>query len=176
MSSRNPLVADVLALARERGTLEGDLPLAAMPRLAASLLRPEGQLHYVVRGEVDPRGRPGAQMQLRAPLVLECQRCNAELTFPLERRAQFRFVATEEELNALPIEDDEVDVIVGGHHTDVAAWIEDEAILSLPLVPRHDACVPKTSFAADVLDAQGPDTRPNPFAVLAGFKPGHKPS
>lgn len=176
MSSRKPLVVDVLELARERGTVEGDLPLAAMPRLAASLLRPEGELHYVIRGEVDPRGRPGAEMRLRAPLILECQRCNAELLFSLERRAQFRFVANEDELNALPIEDDEVDVIVGSHQTDVAAWIEDEVILSLPLVPRHDECIPAASFVTDVVDPQAPDPRRNPFAVLADFKPGRKPN
>jgi uncharacterized protein len=176
MSSRKPLVVDVLELARERGTLEGDLPLAAMPRLTASLRRSEGELHYVIRGEVDSRGRPGAEMRLRAQLLLECQRCSSEFLFPLDRTAQFRFVASEEELNALPIEDDEVDVIVGGHQTDVVAWMEDEALLSLPLVPRHDECIPAASFTTAVVDPAGPDLRPKAFGALAGFKPVRKPS
>ena len=55
-------------------------------------------------------------------------------------------MASEEELNALPLDDDdEAEAIVGGRSTDIAAWLEDEAILSLPLVPRHDDCHPLAS-------------------------------
>ena len=117
MTSRKPLLVDVFQLARERGILEGGLPLAGLPRLATSLRRADGGLQYRIRGEVDERGRPGAAMQLEADLVLECQRCNREMTYALRRKAHFRFVATEEELNALPIEDDDVDVIVGSRNT-----------------------------------------------------------
>ena len=73
-------------------------------------------------------------------LQLICQRCNAPLDFELDRTTRFRFVATEEELNALPIEDDEIEVIVGSRSMSVHDWVEDEAILSLPLVPRHGEC------------------------------------
>ena len=48
-------------------------------------------------------------------------------------------------------------------------WIEDEAILSLPLVPRHDDC-------ASPLAGEGepaPERRQSPFAALAGLKRGH---
>ncbi len=58
----------------------------------------------------------------------------------LERDVPFRFVHDEQELNALPIEDDEVEDVVGSPATDLLAWVEDEAILSLPLVPRHEDC------------------------------------
>ncbi len=77
---------------------------------------------------------------LKGRLQLICQRCNAPLDFDLDRTTRFRFVANEEELNALPIEDDEIETIVGSGSMSVHDWIEDEAILSLPLVPRHDEC------------------------------------
>ena len=114
-------------------------------------------------------------MQLSADLVLECQRCNQELIHRLQRDAQFRFVASEEELNALPIEDDEVDVVVGTHHMDLAAWVEDEAILSLPLVPRHEDCRPAVPLTAAEEAAGAGEPPPNPFAALAGLKSGRKP-
>jgi uncharacterized protein len=168
-----PLAAYVFELARERQSVMGELSLAAMPRLRASLARPDGHLAYRIFGVVDELGRPGAEMQLSANLVLECQRCNQELAYPLRRDARFRFVSSEEELNALPIEDDDVDVIVGSRHMDIAAWVEDEAILSLPLVPRHDDCGPAVAFPEQDREEEG--ARPNPFAALAGLKAGRKP-
>ena len=119
-------------------------------------------------------------MDLSADLALECQRCNQRFNFRLERDAQFRFVGSEEELNALPIEEDEVDVIVGERRMDVSAWIEDEAILSLPLVPRHElddvACRPAAGLAAMEAESQDSSRREHPFAILAGLKPGSKAS
>ena len=69
----------------------------------------------------------------------------------------------EEELNALPIEDDDVDAIVGSHALNLYSWIEDEVILSLPLVPRHEQCSPPLQREA----GPGSSSRPNPFAELA---------
>ncbi len=100
-------------------------------------------MKYRIAGRLDDRGRPGATLSLTGQLELECQRCGAPFAFRLERDAVFRFVASEEELNAVPIDDDEeAEAIVGGHSADLVAWIEDETILSLPLVPRHDDCKP----------------------------------
>jgi uncharacterized metal-binding protein YceD (DUF177 family) len=47
---------------------------------------------------------------------------------------------------------------------DLRDWIEDEAILSLPLVPRHGRC--ETEAAAETDDSG----RRRPFAVLAELK------
>ena len=99
-------------------------------------------------------------------LQLICQRCNSSLAFELDRTARFRFVATEEELNALPIEDDEIEVIVGSRSMSVYDWVEDEAILSLPLVPRHGECSAPSKAGGDVAVV----TAPNPFAVLLALR------
>jgi uncharacterized protein len=175
MNSRKPLLVDVFQLARDAGTVEGELPLSALPRLSASLLRPEGRLHYRVHGERDERGRPGAGLHLDAELALECQRCNREMNYSLQREAHFRFVATEEELNALPIDVDDLEVIVGSRQLDLQGWLEDEAILSLPLVPTHRDCTPSVHPMLLQDEADPASERPNPFAVLAGLKPGRKP-
>ena len=180
MTARSHPCINVFELARDRATIEGSLSLASLPRLAAALARPEGELRYRIQGQLDERGRPGACMHLLGDLVLECQRCNEPYTFLLEREAQFRFVDGEEELNALPIEDDEVDVIVGARRMDVSTWIEDEAILSLPLIPRHPwddaACRPAAELGAAEEPSREPTGREHPFAVLADLKPGSKAS
>jgi len=114
-------------------------------------------------------------LHLDAELVLECQRCNREMNFFLQREAHFRFVATEEELNALPIDVDDLEVIAGSRQMDLAAWLEDEAILSLPLVPTHRDCAPSLRPLLHEDGADRASERQNPFAVLAGLKPGRKP-
>jgi len=179
MTRNPPLQADVFALARERREIAGELPLAALPRLAESLLSTDGALRYRIRGEVDDRGRPGAAMHLVARLPMECQRCGGPVDIDLRRDARFRFVADEAQLGAEPDDDDDVDVIVGSQRMELVPWIEDEAILSLPLVPRHEAgdpqcrpAVPLSATAGEPASAEA--VRPNPFSVLAGLKPGGK--
>jgi uncharacterized protein len=180
MTPRSHSYIDVFELARDRATIEGSFSLASLPRLAAALALPEGELRYRIQGQLDERGRPGAQMHLLGDLLLECQRCNEPYTFLLEREAPFRFVDSEDELNALPIEDDEVDVIVGARRMAVSTWIEDEAILSLPLIPRHPwgdaACRPAVELKAAEEPSRESTGREHPFAVLADLKPGSKAS
>lgn len=180
MPPRSQLFIDAFELARDQATIEGCFPLVALPRLASALVRADGEVRYRIHGQTDDQGHPVARMDLHADLALECQRCNQTFNFRLEREALFRFVGSEEELNALPIEDDEVDVIMGERHMDVATWIEDEAILSLPLVPRHElddaACLPAAEPAAEEGVSRNSTAREHPFAVLASLKPGSKAS
>lgn len=152
---------DAFDFARSGGHLEGDVEVAQLPRLAESLINTDAILHYRIDGLIDDQGHLGAQMQLNGQLSLICQRCNAPLTFDLNRTTRFRFVSSEQELNALPIED-EADAVIGSQAMDVIAWVEDEAILSLPLVPRHQEC----SLAVPI-EVSGDAAHRNPFAELA---------
>jgi len=171
MNPESSRACDVYDLARRGSVVEGELGAGELPRLTVSLARPDAALAYRIEGYLDDRGRPCAQLHLTGDLELECQRCNSPLSFQLKREQRFLFVASEEELNALPIEsDEEVEPIVGSRSMDLAQWIEDEAILSLPLVPRHEDCHPRVPAGA----AGAEPERRNPFAVLAGLKGGSK--
>jgi DUF177 domain-containing protein len=174
MVAREAPVIDAFALASERGAIRGELPLSRLPRLAGMLLDRSGVLTYAIEGRIDDQGHPGATMQLQADLVLSCQRCNSPVAFRLDRTAAFRFAASEDELASRPIEDDEFEDIVASHHFEVAPWVEDEAILSLPVAPRHDSCRPPTSASASPENEASRERDPHPFAVLAGFKPGRR--
>ncbi len=159
---------DTFEFARSQSHREGNVEIERLPRLAESLANPGGVLRYRIVGLIDDDGHPGADMHLVGTLQLVCQRCNNPLSFTLDRTTRFRFIASEEELNALPIEDDEVDAVVGSSTLKLYDWIEEEAILSLPLVPRHDDCPMPAHRGADADTA----TRQNPFAVLAALKNG----
>lgn len=159
---------DAFRLARQRQSLEGEATMAQLPRLALTVLDPSARVRYAIEGRVDERGRPGALMRLSGVLPLRCERCNQPFEFLLERAVPYRFVSDEQELNAIPIEDDEVEDVIGSPSMALLPWIEDEAILSLPLVPRHSDCALPLDGAPEPEDRG----RPNPFASLAGLKRG----
>jgi uncharacterized protein len=163
---------DVLELARSGGVVEGELPLAQLARLSDALAVAEGTLQFRVEGLRDEQGRPCARLTLGAALPLICQRCGLPFLEDMNRTSQFRFVGSEAELDALPLEEDEIDVIAAEHATDLGRWIEDEAILSLPIVPRHPDGDPRCQPAAALAEPEAArEETGKPFAALAALKP-----
>lgn len=68
------------------------------------------------------------------------------------------------------------DVLALTHELDVHALIEDELLMAIPLIPRHDA-MPRTRplVSSDAgFDAAQAD-QPHPFAGLAALKAQGKP-
>ena len=153
---------DTFELARTGRQVTGEVAIAELHRLAEFVASAQGSLLYRIAGLVDDEGYPAADLHFDGQLQLICQRCNSPLAFRLDRTTRFRFVADEAALNAMPIEDDEIESIVGSHSLNIKDWIEDEAILSLPLVPRHDECL----AALNPDSHSAPVAAPNPFAVL----------
>ena len=162
LTLRTSPTIDSFAFARAGRRVDGELAVAQLPRLTEFVTTTEGALRYEILGLIDDDGHPAADLHLAGQLNLICQRCNAPLQFLIDRTTRFRFVATEEELNSLPIEDDEIEAVVGSRNMSIHDWVEDEAILSLPLVPRHDECA--APLGADEIDNAMPAS--NPFAVL----------
>lgn len=162
---------DVFELSRTRARLAGRVEIAAMPRLAAMLAAQEGGLDYEIEGMVDRDGHPGARMSLSGGVAMSCNRCGKPVAIAVERDVPFRFVRSEAEANAIPIEEDEeVEIIVGSAALELAAWVEEEAILSLPLAPRHEDCpLPAGPEAAFEIESEAPR---KPFAVLETLKRG----
>jgi uncharacterized protein len=93
------------------------------------------------------------------------------MPFNLDHVAEFYFVADERELAQLPVtvEEDE-EPVLGSAHFDVAALVEDEAILCLPVSPRHAQC-PAASAAVNA--AENGDAR-TPFAALPDLLNGKR--
>ena len=85
-------------------------------------------------------------------------------------------VGSEEEADAYPIEDDRQEPLVASHHFDLLETIEDEILLSLPLIPKHPdgACKPLASAfgptGPEVAQETAISDRENPFNVLKGMK------
>lgn len=160
---------DVFELARTGGDIAGDLPIRDADRLAPMLAHAEGVLRYRAWFDTDDRGRPSARFRWSATLAARCDRCGAPVELDVGADARFYFVRTEEELNALPIEPDEAEEpLVGSRSFDLDALVEDEAILSLPLAPRHSRC------GDDADPADSADQGRPAFAALARLRSGKR--
>jgi uncharacterized protein len=82
----------------------------------------------------------------------------------------FRFVA-DEATAAMEDEDSEEDVLVLSSDLDVWELMEDELIMTLPLVPKHSVCPTQVPMSvADEAFEVSQEARPNPFAALAKLK------
>lgn len=130
-------------------------------------------LNWSARFELQP-GHAG-QMQVclhlgvDVSLPLTCQRCLTAVDVPVQIDRSYRFVDTEAQAE---LEDDESleDLLVSGREFDLSALIEDEVLMDLPVVPRHDTCPVAIKLAAVDADFEDVPVKPNPFAVLAGLK------
>jgi uncharacterized protein len=174
----DPLHLDVVAFARDGAVLENQSDLQAMPRLLdeqiAGSLQP-GPVIWRLQGRLEPQSGGADQiwldLQASVALLMQCQRCLTPVLETVEAERSFRFVADEATAAALDDEAEE-DILVISRDFDALALIEDELILSLPLVPLHEVCpqsVPMSAVDPEFLEAA---ERPNPFGVLAGLKTG----
>jgi uncharacterized protein len=109
-------------------------------------------------------------LRLHAGTVLNlvCQRCLQPMAVPLELDSKLRFVADEAQAEALD-EHSEEDVLALTAALDLHELVEDELILALPLVPRHDHCPNALATAAEPVAEQA-----HPFAALAAWRGGAK--
>lgn len=158
---------DVWELARTASALTGDLCLADLPRLGAEVCEVAGALRYRIDGRIDGHGRPAALLEVDGTVRVRCDRCGGPVDMPIHERAQFFFVAEEAELARLPIEDTPEEALLGSHRFDIAALVEDQALLALPISPRHAHCAappPEDERAAPAGETH------RPFEVLAGLR------
>ena len=131
-----PAAIDGLAFARGATVLEGQLGLESLPRLAQSGCT-GAVVDFVLEGEINERGKPGLRLVVDGSVRLECQRCLDGLDLPLHLEAQLEFAASDAEIAAA---DDDVERVLAGREMSVAALVEDEVLLALPMVPKHEQC------------------------------------
>lgn len=171
---------DVAAFARDGVQISGSVAASSLLRFAESAA-PEAPastwpaIKWSARGERrEPRGAQ-AQTWLHLEAVgsaqLTCQRCLRPVLEPVEFARWFRFV--QDEAAAAGIDaDSEEDLLVLSRSFNLLELIEDELLLSLPLVPRHEECPEPLAVPSDpdaLSDAVGAE-RPHPFAALAALK------
>jgi uncharacterized protein len=163
--SHQPVI-DGLEFARAAARLQGAWPVAEFLRLHDALRSTAGTLRYELRGVPEQQGRPVLRLKVDGALQLTCQRCLGALEFPLQLEVSLRLAASQEEMDAEPLEAEGPESIVAGKEMRVQALVEDEVLLAIPIAPRHEVCAGKPAATED--------RKQTPFAGLRGLIGGTK--
>lgn len=161
---------DVGLLAAQRARLERAWDVASLGRLGDSVARPEGQVRLELGFDRAEEG-PVAEGRLDATVWLVCQRCLGPFEARIEAPVKVAFVDDDEA--AARVSDEYEAVTVDHGRLDLDAYVEDELLLALPLVPMHaapSACGVQPETVAEVprpVTDRGPVQRP--FADLKGL-------
>ena len=165
---RLPIHIDPVRLARTGAQLQGHLPIAPMARLVAALVSSEGEAAVELEFGFDNERRAVVHVQARAEVQLACQRCLEPMGYTLNADRLLGVVINEAQAERLPSTLEPL--FVTEEPLFLSDLIEDELILSLPIVPRHsdEQCALAQMPAEETDNAD--KSASNPFAVLAGLK------
>lgn len=162
----NPFVIDAFEFCRLNEHREAEMAVADLPRLVADCADKSGVLHWVLDGATNKFDYAQLTLSVSGEARMICQRCLTPYVFDI--RSESILILAKNEVNADEIDalldDETIDVIVGNKALNIFDLIEDEALLALPLSPKHDVCPDPA-----ILDAFK-NTKESPFSVLKDLK------
>lgn len=159
---------DPFRFAEQKISLEGSLSVSEMQRLSTNLKSNKANVFVKLNFGIDEQGLTFITGELQTNLVLECQRCLETFMYPVASQFRLGIVRTLDEANALPKHYEPA--IAQENNLALRDLIEDEIILNLPIIPRHEPqdCNVKLPLA-DAGWQNGKDDN-NPFQVLEALK------
>lgn len=169
---------DTHEFCRRADTAGGTEPLSGLSRVVSLLADPQGDVSWQLTGRsaVRPDGSRLAflELALQSTVTLRCVRCLEPVALALSEQRAYRLVGNEQQAAQEDAADDDYDILVASRRFDLAALVEDEMILALPPVPRHEHCQAPAAVVAgpaSVGSAMQAEPAPeHPFAVLSGLK------
>ncbi len=171
MRQQLPKEIDPFRFAHNGRELEGEIELTELSRLKPSLFSDSGSVNVKMRFDIDQTGTPYMQGRFVTTISLTCERCMEELRYPIEINTLLGLVKHERLVSRLS-EQYEPWIIDESEFVNPADVVEDELILALPLVPKHDFdCLPKDVWqSGDEEIEAAPENKASPFAVLSALK------
>lgn len=127
---------DGLRFCRNRGSLAGAVEPARLSRLAGAGCRVR-ELRYQIEGGESDRGEPTLSLSIEGVFDLTCQRCLEDMQWMLSANVELGLARSIEEIEGA---EDDLDRIVAGKSMSVEGLVEDEVILAVPMIPRHESC------------------------------------
>jgi uncharacterized protein len=159
-------VIDAFEFCRSNGHREGVTPVAEMSRLSKDCADQSGQIAWSLDGAASKQGYPQLTLSVSGAVQLVCQRCLAPFAFEMDSSTVLVLGKDDDDADQIEaiLDDESIDVIVGSRTCDIRDLIEDEALLALPQVPKHEVC--PDAGLQDALKS----VEPSPFAVLKSPK------
>lgn len=163
-----PRHVDPRKLAFHNAILEGRVPSDELTRLLDVVEKVHGIIAYLAF-KVDEQGRRVVSGTLSADVEFQCQRCLKPVSHSLSSTFDVAVIGEEEEAEQLAAHLDPW--VVSGEEGDLYHLVEEEILLSVPLVPMHaEICVDKNFYASGAEETD--QSEDNPFSVLKQWQKG----
>jgi uncharacterized protein len=159
---------DPFRFAENGVTLRGHLLISDMERFNASLFTKDGSVDVVVTFGKDEQAIRYVKGEFSTEVSVQCQRCLETFYHPLKGQFKSGLVKNEQKASELPESYDPLMI-----HEDVLIikdMIEDELILSMPIVPKHNVDACKVKLPIIVADHAEFEKKANPFRVIENLK------
>ncbi len=127
---------DATICAHAGTTIERRYTAAEMQRLREAGAQ-DGTAFTAIFGFSQLEGRVAIDGELEGVVVLTCQRCMRPFEWQLQEQFQVALVRTEADLEQEPANYEAI--VADPAHVDLLTLTEDQALLALPLVPKHEA-------------------------------------
>ncbi|PJE79935.1 Large ribosomal RNA subunit accumulation protein YceD [invertebrate metagenome] len=174
LNGQLPKTIDPQKLARQGARFEGSLPLRSFKRLVGSLASDQGEVQIFLRFFLNEDSRIVIEGRAKALLPMICQRCLNIADLPVQAEIHLMGVLTDDQAKQLSGEYDPL--LLHDDPVELVSLLEDELLLSLPIVPFHspEECTAGAVYTTDDSgnDSDKPDGTDNPFSVLASLKAG----
>lgn len=146
--------------------LAGQYPIARLARLNESLLSDEGYVSAKLEFGHSV-GFACLKAKVSAKLQVKCQRCLQPMEIVVNGQFKFALLHDEEEFELLP--DEFEPYLLQGEEQSLIELVEDELLLSLPMVVMHDeAC--SEFMSEQVEEIKAAKEAAHPFAALKALK------
>ena len=161
----NRILIDSQAFTAKQETLQGTVSLNQLDERiwTHDFTDLSSSLAYTLTGGTDKWQRPYLTLTLSGCLPLQCQRCMQPTEFALNENVRIVLFENEETLDEAMLADEDLEGMLQEPEIDVFSLIEDQILMALPFSPKHEQC------GNAQLEANN-QSKPNPFAVLAGLK------
>lgn len=163
---------DTLFVTSQAQALSSEWPVTSFCRAIEGLPKQDEsqKIQWSIRGKKDSAGHRLLQVKLSGPVLMECQRCLKVFSYQVETENTFLVVTDKAELELEDDDPESLERILASRSFNGFDLLEDELILSLPYIARHEQC-PSLPKALQISKKnQVPSTKENPFKVLKELK------
>ncbi len=149
----------------QNSEFRGQLGLSQMPRLSSLVMPGEAPIDVSFEFTRNLYQHPSVKGHIETCLQVECQRCLEPMPLELDFDFDLLIDASDDDVKAF-----QTDTLVSDDgYIDIVEVVEDELILSLPLIAMHEDTSCHPDWRPDELP-EPEEAGDNPFAVLAALK------
>lgn len=163
-----PRILEPLKLCAQGAEFSGCILPKSVERLLEAVQTMSEPLQVSLRFYRDESGYSRLSGQVEAAPMLQCQRCLGETQWPVRCALDFFVITDEARINQLPRGGEAW--IVNRDGGDIYELIEDELLLSLPIVAYHPESLCTVNKGYSTGGEPAVERKPNPFQVLEKLK------